>query len=163
MRFASWTVCMRDRGLAAPRSGREGAAAFGLSMTCEMGRPTLGAAGFATGAGLAACPARPAMAEAGLLDAAEGLGAGALDLAVMTGAVGAALTDATGAGRAAGGGAWPYLLLLRLTIIFWGAFALGNASLLVGLVSFLGSRRAALLGLVVGRRLLGAGVDILSG
>jgi hypothetical protein len=42
-------------------------------------------------------------------------------------------------------------------MIFCGAFTLGNVSLLVGLVSFLGSRRAALVGLVVGRRLFGGG------
>jgi hypothetical protein len=42
-------------------------------------------------------------------------------------------------------------------MIFCGALAFGKASLLVGLASFLGSRRAALLGLVVGRRLFGGG------
>ena len=46
----------------------------------------------------------PDRAEAGLLDAAAGLGAGALDLLDVAGAEGRGLL-AAGAGRAAGGGA----------------------------------------------------------
>lgn len=116
-----------------------------------------GAAGFATGAVREGGAVLPESAEAGLLDAAVALGAGALVLVVAEGADGRGLLVALGAGRGAGGGAWPYLLLLRFTMIFCGAFAFGRASLLVGLVSFLGSRRAALVVFVVGRRLLGGG------
>jgi len=49
------------------------------------------------------------------------------------------------------------VLLLRLTMIFCGAFVLGNVSLLVGLVSFLGSRREAFVVFVVGSTLFSGG------
>ena len=157
MRFASCTVCIRETDRAAARSGRGcGAGALGFSIACGCGRATRGAIGFATGA-FDVGPDLPDKAEAGLFDVAvAGRGAGALDLADILGAAGRGLLE-VGAGRAAGGGAWPYLLLLRLTMIFCGAFALGRASLLVGFTSFLGSRRAAFVGFVVGRRLFGGG------
>ena len=41
-----------------------------------------------------------------------------VDFENVEGAEGRALFDATGTGRVAGGGAWPYLLGLRLTMIF---------------------------------------------
>lgn len=159
MRFASWTVCILETGLVAGRSARGcGAGALGFSMACGCGRTARGAAGLATGAVLDACPALPERADAGLLEAAvAGRGADAFDFAVIEGAAGRGLLAAVGAGRAAGGGAWPYRLLLRLTMIFCGALALGRASLLLGLTSFLGSRKAALVVFVVGRRLFGGG------
>ena len=95
-------------------------------------------------------------AEAGRDDAAGGgREDGPTDLFRLCGAEGRGLLD-DAAGRAAGGGAWPYWLLLRLTMIFCGAFAV-IASLLVGLASFLGCRRGALVALVVGKRLFGGG------
>jgi hypothetical protein len=80
---------------------------LGFSIACGCGRAIRGAAGFAIGAVLEAGPDLPDKAEAGLLDAAvAGLGAGALDLAVMAGAAGRGLVVAAGVGRTAAGGAW---------------------------------------------------------
>ena len=86
MRLASWTVCIRETGRAAPRSARGGGAgAFGFSMgcACGCGRPARGAAGLAVGgATLLAGPALVDKAEAGLEDAAEAdFGTGAEGLA----------------------------------------------------------------------------------
>ena len=82
-----------------------------------------------------------------------------VDFENVEGAEGRALFDATGTGRTAAGGAWPYLLGLRLTMIFWGALIFGSVSLLLGLTSFLGPRIVVGLatGLVVGSKLFGGG------
>jgi hypothetical protein len=110
MRLASWTVCIRDTGRAAPRSGRGGcdAGALAFSAGCGWGRATRGAAGLGAGCAVLEVPDLVERAEAGRDEpAGTCLGAGAVDLLAFCGAAGRGLED-DGAGRAAGGGAWPY-------------------------------------------------------